>query len=117
MNRSTKAWKRLPLSERKAINAHLEAVAELPCVVTGRFPATLHHCHSGSLAEAGFNRGGSQRPSDWLVIPLILELHVGNGIDGGKGVLTWEAEHGTQMDHLKTVSEWLGYDVFERVAR
>jgi len=115
MNRSTKAWKRLPLAERKAIAAHITAVANLPCVVTGHFPATVHHCHSGSLADAGINRGAGQRPSDWFTIPIIADLHTGNGgIDGSKGVRSWEAEHGTQMDHLKTVSGWLGYDVFER---
>jgi len=117
MNRSTKAWKRLTADQKKAIRAHLTAVADLPCVVTGRFPATLHHCHGGSLADAGINRGAGQRPSDWLTIPIIADLHTGNnGIDYGKGVRSWEAEHGAQMDHLKTVSEWLGYDVFEKLA-
>jgi len=112
MNRSTKAWKRIPLRERKAIEAHHNAVRQLPCVVTGRHDVTLHHCHSGSLGEAGIKRGVGQRPSDWLVIPLALELHIGDGIDGGTGVKTWEAQHGTQMDHLKTICRQVGYNVF-----
>lgn len=113
MNRSTKAWKRIPLAERKAIDKHHELVRSLPCVVTGRSDVTLHHCHSGSLGDNGIKRGGSQRPSDWLVIPLVLELHVGNGIDGSIGVRTWEQQNGTQMDHLKSVFQQLGYNGFK----
>jgi len=113
MARSTKQWKRIPLRERKAIEQYHALVAEMPCIVTGMRPVTLHHCHSGSLADAGINRGKSQRPSDWLVIPIILDLHVGpQGIDGSKGVRSWEAEHGTQMSHLLALQEKVGIDLF-----
>lgn len=113
MNRSTKAWKRIPLNERKAIARHQALVRSMPCVVTGSSNVTLHHCHSGSLREAGITRGVGQRPSDWLVIPITLDLHIGNGgIDGSKGVISWEKEHGTQMDHLKKVFQQVGYNGF-----
>lgn len=113
MSRSNKAWKRISLDERKAILAHHDRVRELPCVVTGRHGVTLHHCHSGSLGDSGINRGMSQRPSDWLVIPIIADLHVGpKGIDGQIGVRSWERENGMQIDHLKTVCRELGYNVF-----
>lgn len=114
MNRSTKAWRRLSPLEKKAIAAHLQAVASLPCAVTGRTGVTLHHCHGGSMSQNGIHRGVSQRPSDWLVIPIVLELHVGpEGIDGSKGVESWEREHGPQFEHLKKLSQRLGYNVFE----
>jgi len=113
VSRSTKQWKRKPLRERKAIMAYHSMLAEMACVVTGKRPVTLHHCHGGSLADAGINRGMSQRPSDWLVIPIIMDLHVGpQGIDGGKGVRSWEAEHGTQMDHLLALQEKLNIQLF-----
>jgi hypothetical protein len=113
MARSTKAWKRIPLAERKAIAAYHNLVGDMACVVTGKRPVTLHHCHGGSLADAGINRGMGQRPSDWLVIPIIADLHVGpKGIDGGKGVRSWEAEHGTQLNHLMALQKCLGIDLF-----
>lgn len=113
MSRSTKQWKRIPLQERKDIRAYHNMLAEMACVVTGKRPVTLHHCHGGSLADAGITRGMSQRPSDWLVIPIIMDLHVGpHGIDGGKGVRSWESEHGTQMDHLLALQEKLDIDLF-----
>lgn len=115
MNRSNKAFKRLDLKERKAIEAHLERVGSLNCVVTGYSHPTLHHCHSGSMSANGINRGGSQRPSDWFVIPIVASLHVGNGgIDGSLGVLSWEKLYGTQFEHLKTISRVLGYNVFKK---
>lgn len=115
MSRSTKAWKRLPLEERKAIALHHKRVRSMGCVVTGRPDVTLHHCHSGSLSDAGIRRGAGQRPSDWLVIPITLDLHIGNGgIDGSMGVKTWEKTHGTQMKHLISVFQQLGYNGFKK---
>lgn len=114
MNRNTREWKRKPLLERKTIEALHDAIAQMPCVVTGRTPSTVHHCHSGSLADIGINRGASQRPNDFLVIPLAFDFHVGNqGIDAGVGVRTWEQRYGTQVDHLKRVCKRLGVNLFE----
>lgn len=61
-------------------------------------------------------RGGSQKVSDWLVIPLAIELHSlgSDGIDSGCGVLTWEKRFGTQFDHLVWVCRQLGVDVFDK---
>lgn len=113
MSRSTKAWKRIPLQERKAIAAYHNLIGDMACVVTGKRPVTLHHCHGGSLADIGINRGMGQRPSDWLVIPIIADLHIGpHGIDGGKGVRSWEAEHGTQLDHLLSIQKLLNIEIF-----
>lgn len=114
MNRRTKAQKRIDPQEFKALKQHHELVRSMRCVVTGRSDVTLHHCHSGSMSDSGITRGTGQRPSDWLVIPITLDLHIGNGgIDGSMGVRTWEREHGTQMDHLKSVFQQLGYNGFK----
>lgn len=89
----------------------------MPCVVTRRSPVTLHHCHGGSLTEEypHLSRGGGQKTSDWLVIPLSADLHVGNhGIDYGVGVKSWEAKWGRQTDMLRMVSEFVGYDVIKK---
>lgn len=95
---------------------HMEAVRQMPCVVTKRSPVTLHHCHGGSLTEEfpRLGRGGAQRTSDYLVIPITADIHVGHmGIDGSLGVRAWEEIFGRQTDLLRKVSEHLGYDVFE----
>jgi len=103
----------MTLLERKVIAAHLNALAQLPCVVTGQSPVTLHHCHGGSLKDAGIHRGKSQRPSDFLVIPIVEQLHTGAlGIDGGLGVRTWEFRFGRQMDHLHKISRFMEINVF-----
>ena len=58
-------------------------------------------------------RGGGQKVSDWLVIPLHADFHTGQyGVDTGIGVVTWESMFGRQVDHLATVCAYLGYDVF-----
>lgn len=95
---------------------HMAAVRRMRCAVTRRSPVTLHHCHGGSLTEEfpHLCRGGSQKTSDYLVIPLTVDLHVGHtGIDGSLGVRAWEEMWGRQTDHLRAVSAALGYDVFE----
>lgn len=86
-------------------------------MVTHRRPVTLHHCHGGSIAEVGIRRGVSQKTSDWLVIPLDAEFHVGRwGIDSGQPWLTveeWERLFGSQVLHLDTVSRALGINVWK----
>ena len=96
--------------------AHWGRVRELGCIVTGSMTdVTIHHCHSGSIAAMGYNRG-STRSNHWLVIPLTLRLHSldPDGIDAGCGVLTWERKFGSQVAHLDTVSLLLGYNVWAR---
>ena len=67
------------------------------------------------MLERGFTRGMGQKPSDWLVIPLTIELHsMGpHAIDGGFGVESWEAVYGRQADFLDQISDLFGVDVWE----
>lgn len=99
----------------KTIKQHHDNVRSLRCVVTGNPYITLHHCHGGSMKDAGYHSGGKQRGvGEALVIPLKADFHVGDeGVDYGVGVQTWELWYGTQIDHLRDVSEQLGYDLFE----
>lgn len=99
----------------KTVKEHHENVRRLRCVISANPAVTLHHCHGGSMVEAGYSSGGAQRGcGEALVIPLKADFHVGDeGIDYGVGVLTWEKWYGTQMDFLREVSELLGYDLFQ----
>lgn len=86
------------------------------CVVTNRpDEITLHHCHGGSIKEAGWHVGMGQKQNPFLQIPLNVGWHVGRfGIDSGMGVITWEQTFGTQIEHLDTVNEQLSYDLWEQ---
>lgn len=91
-------------------------VGSMKCAVTRRSEVTLHHCHGGSLIEEfpELKKKGGRKTSDWLVIPLAAELHVGRlGIDGSMGVRSWEKRFGRQTDMLRKVSAEVGYDVIE----
>ncbi len=95
------------------IKDHFNNVASLGCVVSARQDVTLHHCHSGSMNEI-VRRGASQKTSDWLVIPLHADFHIGRwGCDGAIGILTWEQKFGRQVDFLIEVRDRLGYDIFK----
>ena len=112
--RRTKQTKRYSPTERKVIDMLHDAIAQMPCVVTGSTESTVHHCHGGSLADIGITTAMGQKTSDFLVIPLAFDFHVGNqGIDSGIGVRTWEQRYGTQVDHLKHVCLQLGVNLFE----
>lgn len=91
---------------------------EIGCVISGQTPATIHHCHGGSMVARGVYTGMSQKSSDWLVIPLCAEFHTGNrGIDNGmglfKGVKAWEKEYGEQATFLDVLSQQIRIDVWE----
>ena len=101
------------IKRHRSHESHFQAVAQLPCVVSGFKPAILHHCRSGSLKNIGIHVG-KQRPSDWLVIPVAPVYHTGRHGIHQIGVGTWEKRYGTQVAHLRRVSEILGYDVIER---
>lgn len=122
---STKAPRKMasrPMRSNKRpadVEAYWQTLREMGCIVTGRTDGvTIHHCHSGSMADAGINRGGGQKVSDWLVIPLNRELHcIGpDAIDGavGGGVITWEAKNGRQVDHINTLIARTGIDVWAK---
>ena len=98
------------------IKEHHARVRALGCIVHGCPEPTIHHCHSGSLADAGWTRGVAQRGvSEALVIPICLEIHSAGryAIDGGYGVRSWERRFGKQMDYLLEVGEALGYNLFD----
>lgn len=99
----------------KTVKEHHQNVRALRCCITDNPWPTIHHTHGGSMSDAGYHSGGSQRGcGEALVIPLKADYHVGDqGIDYGTGVLTWESWYGTQMEHLKEVNEKLDYDIFE----
>lgn len=96
---------------------HEKRLRDLPCAVTRRKPVTLHHCHGGSMKDAGWHVGTGQKQNPFLQIPLHAEVHVGDfGIDYGVGVQSWEKLFGKQTEHLTWVSWQLGYDVFQAAA-
>lgn len=98
----------------KTVKEHHDNVRALGCIISGRTPATIHHCHGGSLKWRGFHVGMAQKQNEALVIPLHLDYHVGKfGIDSGIGVERWETEYGTQAGMLDEVSRRLGYDVWK----
>ena len=102
----------------KTVSGHHKNVRSLRCVVTQNPTVTIHHCHSGSMADFGYVRGTSQRGvGEALVLPLKADFHcfdyAGNAIDGSIGIRTWEEWYGTQMQHLHDVSALLGYNVFK----
>jgi len=97
------------------IKEHQANVRALRCVVTAYPYPTIHHCHDGSMVEAGYHTGMAQRGcGEALILPLKADYHIGDeGIDFGVGVVTWELWYGTQMEHLREVNEQLDYDIFE----
>lgn len=103
-----------PTSEHRK---HWERVRGLGCIVTGsKTDVTIHHCHGGSMSDAGFRSGMAQRgASHWLVIPLVAQLHStgSDAIDGGIGVRTWEEKHGKQTDLLDEVGRRLKVNIWE----
>lgn len=95
------------------LRRHWNAVAAMGCIVT-RAPATLHHAHGGSMKLRGIHRSVGRKTSDWLVIPLSWELHLGaEGIDR-IGVVRWEAKWGKQADMLDEIVRRLGVDVWAK---
>ena len=97
--------------------AHTRALRQLPCVVSNSDQdIELHHCHSGSMSDAGLHRGISQRSNPFFQIPLTQKYHTGRFNPEAIGIRTWEGLFGTQVEHLHTVSALVGYDVFELAA-
>ncbi len=63
------------------------------------------------------SRGMGQKTSDWLVIPLCFDHHVGeDGIDNGirYTVESWEAAHGSQLRFVTWVIGKTGVNTLER---
>jgi hypothetical protein len=106
------------------LQQHFDAVAALGCIVTGSgYQVTIHHVHGGSISERLAEMGldptkglGLRGHSDWLVIPLTLELHsIGPlAIDGGLGVKRWETLYGKQSDFIDQVGQLIGYSLWSK---
>lgn len=78
-----------------AAKRHMARVAELPCCVCGAIPVEVHHVLEG--------RTPGRRSSDWTVIPVCHECHLGKeGIHGGR--LLWKL---AKQDELKALGETL----------
>jgi hypothetical protein len=54
----------------KAERAHMERVAAMPCLVSGEWPVTLHHCTGYA------DRMGRLSRSHRLVVPLAARFHL-----------------------------------------
>jgi hypothetical protein len=77
-------------------------------------PVTLHHCHGGTVKALGWHVGIAQKQNPYLQIPLHARYHVGPfGIDSSLGLVTWERNFGTQVEHLEWVCVETGHDVWE----
>jgi len=96
------------------IKRHWDRVADLGCIVCLAKPATIHHCHGGSLKEIGLHRAVGRKTSDWLVIPLCVVHHVGKYGADSTVVVRWERRYWTQVELLGWVSERLGIDVIAK---
>lgn len=80
---------------------HLAAVAQLPCVICGAWPVSVHHCISG--------RYSMRKSSDLDTIPLCWFHHQGpEGIHADKAA--WEAKHGPDTGFLPLVARLLEKD-------
>jgi len=99
----------------RTIKEHQANVRELRCVVTNSPYPTIHHCHGGSMVNAGYNSGVALRGvGEALILPLKADFHIGDeGIDFVIGVTTWECWYGDQMEHLADVNALLPYDIWE----
>lgn len=102
----------------KSIKKHWERVSDLGCIITGSPYPTLHHIKGGSVRELGIYKSASQKTSDWLVIPLRYDYHMGDmGIDTGQPWLTvwdWENSFGTQVELMDKVCQKLGYNCWAK---
>lgn len=99
------------------IRRHWDRVARLGCLVSQAPNPTLHHIHGGSCRDIGLHKGAGQKTSDWLVIPLAFEYHVGRfGIDGAMGVAEWEKKFGTQVELLDGVCRALNLNLWTKAS-
>ena len=70
--------------------AHMERVAELPCVVCSQSPVQVHHCRDHAVSGAG------KKASDWFTLPLCSKCHARLHADKP----AWERQHGSQFVHI-----------------
>lgn len=86
------------------VKQYWQIVGQVRCLITGDPVTTFHHCHGGSMNDEypDLARGKSQKPSDWLIIPISWKYHFGPlGVDTGcMTVREWERRYGRQADFL-----------------
>ena len=94
---------------KKAEKEHLDAVAELGCIVCRneygqKSPAQIHHLRKGM--------GMGQRASHLRTIPLCHTHHQNGpiGVAFHAGRATWERLYGSEEDLLTQTEELLGQD-------
>lgn len=95
------------------VSIHERNLRSLRCVLSSDTRVTLHHCHGGSMKDAGWHVGVSQKQNPFLQLPLALRYHVGDeGIDSGMGVETWEERYATQVVLLHELNGRMPYSIF-----
>ena len=70
--------------------AHMERVAELPCVVCESDQVQVHHIRDSGITGLG------KRASDWLTFSLCGVCHA----NLHSGIKSWEMAHGAQITHV-----------------
>ena len=71
-------------------------VAQLPCIICGAWPVTVHHCISGRFSQ--------RKASDFETVPLCHHHHQGaDGIHTNK--TAWEAKYGPDTGFLPLVAD------------
>jgi len=93
------------MPKRQRDPAYLARVAELPCSVGGAWPVEVHH---KLVAGKGI------RASDYDTMPLCFNHHSAQtllpfGHAVHKGTKSFEANYGTQEEHVKKTQLALGY--------
>ena len=78
---------------------HMAKVAQLACVICGRWPVEAHHVFHG--------RYGSRRASDFEVIPLCVQHHREGPDAVHNDKAGWAERYGNDYDYLPTVADAL----------
>lgn len=78
-------------------------VANLGCIICQNNYVVLHHITTLRL-------GFGSKSSNFAVLPLCFECHDAKikGRSIHENIDEWEKEHGTQIDWLRKIYEWLG---------
>lgn len=90
----------------KAEKQWLAKVADIGCIACYNMgcpgtPAQIHHIRSGC--------GSGQRASNYRVLPLCVNHHSAQGVDGfHKHPKTWQEKHGAEEELLAQVVEIVG---------
>lgn len=78
---------------------HMAKVAQLACVICGRWPVEVHHCKSGRFSQ--------RRSSDFETIPLCPDCHRTGPNAYHAGQASWEAANGPDYEFLPVVADAL----------